>query len=358
MLPLHLRRPTPARRLSVLVISVLLLAGAASVATDVPQASADTTRVSLDRPGPTATARFLADPRGQSAARIPPEAIANPDFIDIPASCYTPEANLSPEPCRLVPRKPGAPLIVLWGDSHAWMMTPAIRRAVAHKNVNVIAFMQGACPVMNSDLSTPEKYAARNFCDEFGQSVVQFLDRARQQKRPLRVIVAMAWELYHNAIDPPTAADSRYPGLVNDYIRLNAGKSVKGTPRAFKALSRMRIRTDIVAAEPMVYQTAPQCPTRGFLCPLPRHAALKDAVENNARIHQMRALLSVKGTIIRPANKLCSRTQCQGMTDGVPTYYDRVHIGQRTSYRLASYFTPTVRAVLKEAAATRRGRSR
>ncbi|MEO9324945.1 SGNH hydrolase domain-containing protein [Nocardioides sp. C4-1] len=277
---------------------------------------------------------------------------SGPDFPDLPTSCYTTDPYaLTPEPCRLTPRLKGAPLIVLWGDSHAWMMTPAIRKAVHGKRVNVIALMQGACPVMYSDLSTPKKRASRNGCDVFGHEAISFIRKAKRQKRPLRVIVAMAWELYHNVTDEPNGADRKFPGFANDYIRVNAVKSLRGTPRAFRELGRMGVRTDIVAASPMVYQTAPECPGRGqgWRCPLPRAGVLKDPRENNAQVRRMRSLLSVKGSIIRPATSLCGATTCRGTIDGVPTYYDRIHLGQRASYRLSSHFRPTVRAVVDEA---------
>lgn len=328
------RRIPSARRTVTTILSLLLLTslmGAASV-------------VQSD------TASEAAIGHDTSAARTP----TNPDQPTLPVSCRPAYGYMKPAPCRLVPRKVGAPLIILWGDSHAWMMTPAIRRAVAGKNVNVIALMQGACPIMDSDLSTAKKFAARNACDEFGQLALDYIDRARRLKPPVRVIVSMSWELYNNAIAEPDATDDRYPGYVNDYIRLNARKGLTGTPRAFKALSRMGVRTDIVAAEPMVYETAPECPSVGFFCDLPRVGVLKDGKENNARIYQLRNLLRVKGTIIRPATSLCSKTKCRGTIGGVPTYWDRLHIGQRASYQLAPHFAPVVKAILKEAADQRR----
>lgn len=329
-----------------LAVLVTLLPGASW-----PTASAGDDTAGSRGSSAAATPARETDPLLRTSARTN----TNPDFIDMPEGCFTEEPSyaLTPKPCRLTPHRKGAPLIVLWGDSHAWMLTPAIRKAVRAKKVNVISLMQGGCPPMFPDLSTPEKVASSNGCDHFGQYVIDYLDKARRFKRPLRLVVAMAWELYHNVTDAPNGADKKYPGFTNDYISDNARKSLVGTPRAFRALGRMHIKTDIVAAEPMIYQTAPFCPSYGFLCPLPRQAVLKDAKENNARIRQMRSLLTEKGLVIRPAKTLCNATVCRGVIDGVPVHYDRIHLGQRASWRLSDHFAPTISAVLAEARGAR-----
>ncbi len=343
------RRARPARRSTSVVLAVTVLTTLLHLVAW-PTASADDTAEG-DGSSRTAPMSRGADPRLLTSARTN----TNPDFIDMPEGCFTEEPSyaLTPKPCRLTPHRKGAPLIVLWGDSHAWMLTPAIRKAVRAKKVNVVSLMQGGCPPMFSDLSTPEKLAKSNGCDDFGHYVIDYLDKARRAKRPLRLVVAMAWELYHNVTDAPNGADKKYPGFTNDYISDNARKSLAGTPRAFRALGRMHIKTDIVAAEPMIYQTAPFCPSYGFLCPLPRQAVLKDAKENNARIREMRSLLTEKGIVIRPAKTLCTTTVCRGVIDGVPVHYDRIHLGQRASWRLSGHFAPTISAVLAEARAAR-----
>lgn len=339
----RLPRVLPPRRHSLLLLALALVTGLGAVVS-VDSASA------AGRGASTASTASQVVPAAAVAARA-----TNPDLPVLPRSCRPAFGYMAPEPCRLVKRKPGAPLIVLWGDSHGWMMTPALRRAVAGKRVNVVSLLQGSCPVMDSDLSTPRGNAERNACDDFGKKALAFIDQARRFDRPIRVIVAMSWELYHNATDAPNAADRSYPGFVNDYIDTNARKSLEGTPRAFQALARMRVRTDVIGQEPMVYQGAPECAIGPFRCPLPRYAVLKDAKENNAYIRRLRRLLSVKGEMIRPASSLCSRSTCFGEYQGFPTYWDGLHIGQRTSYELAPHFADTVSSVLREARARRAG---
>ena len=47
------------------------------------------------------------------------------------------------------------------GDSHAWQMIPAIRKAIGNRKVNFVGFIFGACPPMDPALRHPRRSAAR-----------------------------------------------------------------------------------------------------------------------------------------------------------------------------------------------------
>ncbi len=118
-------------------------------------------------------------------------------------------------------------------------------------------------------------------------------------------------------------------------------------PRLFRTLAKMRVPTDLVGQMPMVHLTPPPCDRGAYQCDLPRVGVLKDAVENNARIVEMRDLLSARGRVIRPAKSLCDSAVCRGRWRGLPVYFDRLHVGQRVSRLLSPYFAPSVRAALR-----------
>ncbi|WP_139981894.1 SGNH hydrolase domain-containing protein [Nocardioides litoris] len=285
---------------------------------------------------------------GDSTPAAPLPWYANPDFVDVPRPCRAsdglPVARKTP--CRITRLKPRAATIVLWGDSHAWHMLPALRKAVGNKRVNLVMFFAGGCPPMLRKLTPANSRAG---CDVYGHYVFDWLARQQAKGMKLRVVVGTSWELYHNITTPPNAADQKYPGLTdNEYVATNARKAVKGVPAAFRQLGRMRIPTDIIMPMPMVYQGAPACPEGPLRCDLPRAGVLKDIKANNARAWQMRRLLTRKGFMVRPAQGLCDTKVCHGTLGGLPVYYDGLHVGQRTSRTLARFFAPTVTAAVRQ----------
>lgn len=287
---------------------------------------------------------LVSSPGGAAVATDP---AGNPDFVDLPAACSDEQGYPTPAPCHLRAHEKGAPLLVLWGDSHAWQMIPALRAAVGRaadgQDVDLVSFVMGGCPPLYPALRTAQERDDANGCDLYGHRVVDFVSRAVARGRDVRVVVAMAWELYHDVTDPPNRADRLYPGTVNDWIATNARKSLAATPRAFRALDRLGVTTDVVGQLPMVPSVERPCAQRGYECSLPREGTLKDAGENVRRAREMRRLAGARGHLVRPAQRLCTAEVCRGRIDGVPTYYDRLHVGQRTSLALARFFEPVVR---------------
>ncbi|MBS44187.1 MAG: hypothetical protein CMH83_13695 [Nocardioides sp.] len=269
----------------------------------------------------------------------------------MPRRCYDAAGQMKPQQCRITKRRKKAPTIVVWGDSHAWQMVPAIKRATRGKRVNLVLFFQGSCPPMY----TPPRSRAwkdANACQQFGNKVLDLLHRKKKRGHDFRVVLGVAWELYHNAVAPEDELDEKYPGWVRPYIQLNAELSQGRTEKVFKRLGKWQIPTDVVAPMPMVYNDSPECDLGEFECDLPRRAILKDERTNLATARRMRSYLSRTRPLIRPATALCDRKVCHGRYDGVPTYWDQIHVGERTARRLSSYFDGTVRSAVR---ASRRG---
>ena len=113
------------RRLLGVLLAVLLSATVLSLSSGAPAAGSS--------PAPAA-----------AAAKDPAK-----DFPKMPRKCVDPKLLIPQKPvkCNLNGFKQGRPTIVLWGDSHAWQMIPALRNAARGRDVNLVAFLMGSCPV-------------------------------------------------------------------------------------------------------------------------------------------------------------------------------------------------------------------
>lgn len=330
---------------------MLTLLGAVSAG---PTASAHTA-------GPAATAVTASGVRSgveaPSPDRAPPvqRGLAtknDPEFVHLPGSCSFPDTGYpTPGQCWLTPRIKNAPIIFLWGDSHAWAMIPALRAAARGKKVNLVSWIVGGCTPMYPRNNN-------NGCDAYGQRAVQWIERKVRQGRTVRVVYGASWELYNNAIAPPNAADQRYPGYVNDWITTNARTARWAQPRAFRALNRLRVPVDVVGQLPMVWNDAPACSRGEYQCDLPRWGTIKDPAANNARIKALTSLLRGRTRVVRPARLLCTPRVCRGRLDGHPVYMDQLHVGNHASSLLAPLFAPTVSDAIRQGRAARRAGGR
>lgn len=290
-----------------------------------------------------------------AASLIPPEAYGrahgrkgrNPDQPRMPRSCATFKEKVPQEArtCHLVPHKRGAPTIALWGDSHAWQMIPALRAAIGNQRVNLVGFIFGACPPMDPRLDSARERRRANPCQRTGDLALRWLRNAHRKDRTVRLVLATGWELYHNALAPPDRTDEKYEGYRSDVVTANAKKGRWGTPRALRTLGRLGVRTDVVGPMPMKPANARHCP-RGnvpYRCWLDRRGALVDERINVRFIKKMQRHLRGVSQLVRPAEYMCGRARCRARRAGLPTFYDRLHLGARMSARLGPhYFGRTV----------------
>jgi len=89
--------------------------------------------------------------------------------------------------CVDAPGRPGTPLVVLWGDSHAAHLYPGLRRLQAEMPFRLAQFTASACPPLRA-LDVP----LHPSCREINESV---LVRIRGL-RPQVVLLAARWDVY------------------------------------------------------------------------------------------------------------------------------------------------------------------
>ncbi len=141
------------------------------------------------------------------------------DFPRMPRSCVDPKDLIPQEPgmCKLNTYRQARPTVVLWGDSHAWQMIPALKGAIKGRNVNLVAFVMGGCPPMDPHLNTPKKRKNATSCQKSNDLALRYA-----LKRKLRRADRAGPRDRHPAAVPPARAGQDLDGR---------GRAVAGGPR-------------------------------------------------------------------------------------------------------------------------------
>ncbi len=267
------------------------------------------------------------------------------DVPEMPSECLG-ENSFIPDQanrCDLVPFDPQRPTVVLWGDSHAWMLIPGIEEAAAGKDVNLVAYVMGACP----PLLAPSD--VRIACARNNELALNFVTkRSGAKKPPLRIILSASWPTYRNAFDV-VELDERADGAASDaYIRRISELFQDGTPRLFEELSLLNADIDVVGPTPFVPRNAPLCEARArpFSCDVDRDLAIEGEAETVSWLRERMSDFTENSRYIDIAQSLCDEDTCYAEADGVVNFFDDNHISAALSRQLKSYFAPSIRGLL------------
>ena len=105
-----------------------------------------------------------------------------------------------PVKCNLNGFKQGRPTIVLWGDSHAWQMIPALRNAARGRDVNLVAFLMGSCPAMDPALTQEQRQNGAPACLLSNDRALQYVTNLKAHKKRVHVLLGTYWQRYLHAI--------------------------------------------------------------------------------------------------------------------------------------------------------------
>jgi hypothetical protein len=248
-----------------------------------------------------------------------------------------------PMKCHLGPTYRGAPTLVLWGDSHAWQVIPALKAAVGRRKINLIAFLYGGCPPLDPGLTAAEA-SNSGPCQQTNYKALTYVTNATRKDRDIRVVLAGGWELYRYALDPLGPEEPGWREHTSPSIAGAAQLAAEGLPRLFRVLGRVGVPTDVVGQMPTVPTNAPDCPRSEdtYECTLPRAAALPHASANRRALRTMIEQLRRPARLIEPSSYFCDSLGCRGRVRGASAWYDDTHISLGLSSLLGGYFAPTV----------------
>jgi hypothetical protein len=270
------------------------------------------------------------------------------DAPSMPADCFGPaQTTGEPTACHFNRFRKKRPTVVLWGDSHAWMYIPAVRRAVKGKRVNFVSFVAGSCPPIATRSTPASGYSGK--CERNNVNALAYVKRLERRGRDVRVVLGSNWSgfrIAHRRIAlEPVTGDTGY----SDYTRQMVALSHEGTPLLFERLGRLGIDVDVVGQAAVIPERVRDCEAGNdpYACTIPRWRALPEEGRTERWLRRQASQLSDASSYIEPSAAYCNTTICAGSVNGIFTWYDSLHLSATRTQNLTSYFRPTVRRLLR-----------
>jgi peptidoglycan/LPS O-acetylase OafA/YrhL len=229
---------------------------------------------------------------------------------------------------------------ILWGDSHAGAIAPAVELAAWSTGVSGVIANHNACaPLLHLERYDP----LRRPCSGYNDSVLALID-----VRHIRTVLLHArWALYTEGYRTPPE-----PGPP---VLLSSSRRVEDNPAEFERLfrgtlaelRRRRLRVVIIASVPEIGPSVPRA--MALQARSGSRIDLEPRFENFAARQVrafgvlQRAARDYSASIVYPHEALCDSAVCMIARYGYPLYRDGDHL----SVRGAEYLTPMFERVLK-----------
>lgn len=273
-----------------------------------------------------------------SAARSERIAPEN-DHVRLPQQCLTTEDKTPDHPivCNLNTFYKNRPTLVLWGDSHMWMMIPAIRKAAQGKPVNLVTFIMGACPPSNPKLTARTRSSA-SYCDRTNDRAMRFVLKLQKWNRPVSVILGSFWGIYLKSLQQLRRGQ---PTAINpDSARLFR----RSTPALFQWLGKKGIDVTVDAQGPAVPSDEPTCKRGSFPwnCSVSRSRAYFAKAAGDRFLARNIGKLRGETRYIDISPAFCNASTCRARSRGIFSWWDKLHISATKSATLNRFFEPTV----------------
>ena len=261
------------------------------------------------------------------------------DFPRMPRSCATPKEKIPQEPtaCRLGTFRLDRPTVVLWGDSHAWMMIPALQAAARNQQVNLVAIVMGSCPPMDNHLDRSNRRTAIA-CARSNDLAIRYVRKLHRGGYGVRVVLNGSWQRYTHALKVHDR--SSYVGQMAQRLRTD-------TPRLMRTLATMGVGVDVlsqVATVPARHRTCRKG-NLPYACDLARGKALPERSATASWLRSTIAPLARAANVIDVNGVFCSAKVCHGRVGKVRTWFDDLHLSATRSRTLRRFFVPTIKAV-------------
>ncbi len=196
----------------------------------------------------------------------------NSDFPRLPPQCYD-KNDIITSPCR-VTTYPRRPWLVLWGDSHAQMYLPAVRKVAKRTKVNLVAVLFGGCPIA---VPFPRSEGLpRTGCDNHNVASLEYVRRLVASKSRVRLLVNGFWSGYRHAYELMQEEErTGIPSGLSDYRKHMARLGVERSRPMFGRIGKLGAPVDMVDQAATVPLDPRTCVAgrEPYQCDLPRRRA-------------------------------------------------------------------------------------
>jgi peptidoglycan/LPS O-acetylase OafA/YrhL len=242
---------------------------------------------------------------------------------------------------------PNSASFIVWGDSHAAMMLPAVHESAKNNQVKGIAIGRGGClPLVEAAQILPRYYDS---CLQHNEKVVEYIANHPNLKR---VILISRWSIY--AVGERFEREFGHTVFIKDYLTTNISidenKKVfnRSVARTLVKLREMGLEITIVRQVPETEFNIPDAYSKtlmfnyefdlepDFSAYLKRNKFVNDTFDG------MREEYSL--SFVNPHEVICNSEKCSVLnSDGIPIYRDTNHLQYFYAKQLSHIFDPVVK---------------
>jgi len=236
--------------------------------------------------------------------------------------------------CRIGSKDAATPSFILWGDSHAAAIAPAIDQAAAQANqVGLFAGYAGCPPVLG--IKRFDKSESHE-CRQFNNAVLRLIADSGIKT----VILHARWARYFE----DDAFGTELPARLS--TSSGEGKNFQaitgGLDRTVESLAGLGAHTIVIASIPEVGYNVPSSLARAAFLQRPP-LALPRKADFDLRQHRTNVAFAelerdYHVTVIHPSRYLCNDSTCAILKQGRPLYQDEDHLSRFGALQLDFLF--------------------
>lgn len=270
------------------------------------------------------------------------------DAPRMPPNCFGPgQTNREPTVCKYGRFVKKRPTVVLWGDSHAWMYIPSVRRAVRGEKVNFVSFVAGSCPPIATRSTPASGFSGK--CERSNVNALAYVKRLTRRGSDVKVLLGSNWAGFRIAHREIALESVGFDTGYSDYTRQMVALSHEGTPLLFKRLGRLGVDVDVIAQAATVPDRVRSCDAGDvpYACEIPRWRAIPEERRTASWLRGQMSQLAGQPGYLTPSEAYCNTLICAGNVGGILTWYDSLHLSATRTKALTSFFEPSIRELAR-----------
>jgi len=230
--------------------------------------------------------------------------------------------------CKLGTEGDKPPTFLLWGDSHAIALMPAVDVAGRHARRSGVVAGSNACPPL---LGVQRIHADGRRCRNYNDAIIAMLKQDRM--KITTVILAARWALWATGLRAPQESgkntvlqdDQSTTAAISDNIVVFS----RGLKRTVEALNRLGLSVVIFGNIPEIGWNVPMTLTRAAFLgrPAPSPPTLNQVLRRSAGADRVITKLT-KTLDLRfvPISEILCQSKCKVVDQGHPIYSDDDHL--------------------------------
>lgn len=264
---------------------------------------------------------------------------SNRCFADTDGSGLTPEQIRKGDLCKAGAATSGEPQFLIWGDSHAAAIAPAIDAAARRIGVSGLFVGRASCPPLpNADFGSP---AAVKRCVDHTSAVMSLIE----QRQFAFVFMVGYWPKYVHRAELPGQGIFFDPNIEPSTTDWSA--PVRASLEATLAhFTRQGTKAILVMDVPEMGYDVPEVLARAAvsgrsldIAPSPEYTNKRQAL---ARRVLEETAESMGALVVDPLSVICDTYRCYAIRDGVVLYADQDHLSAKGAESLAPLFYPVL----------------